>query len=120
MPRPTNLSERYPFREGEGFSEWWERLWYEGVLGDAAYGHTSRIARIRRGKWVAIPPQWRGQNTDKSTIRKRQSKAPRKMQRGAHATRNGMSYPVSKSERPTRQERKHDLKSELDAEGIVV
>jgi hypothetical protein len=38
-----------------------------------------RIARVRRGKRVIIPPEWRGRTTDKQTIRKRHSK----MQGGA-------------------------------------
>lgn len=37
-------------------------------------GAKSRIARIRRGKWVPIPAEWRCKTTHGSTIRKRNSK----------------------------------------------
>jgi hypothetical protein len=54
--------------------------WHAGHL-TRAYGSSVRIARIRRGKWTLIPNEWRGKTTDPSTIRKRQSKGPRKMRR---------------------------------------
>jgi len=41
-------------------------------------GSHSVIARMRRGKWVPIPPEWRGQVTHRQTIGKRQSKQTRK------------------------------------------
>lgn len=41
-------------------------------------GSHSVIARMRRGKYVPIPPEWRGKITTAQTIRKRQSKATRK------------------------------------------
>jgi hypothetical protein len=63
---------------GESFSDLWMRLWYAGELGDAAYGVSTRIARIRRGRWCRIPDQWRGRTTHRQTIRKRQSKGLRK------------------------------------------
>lgn len=37
-------------------------------------GQHTVIARIRRGKYVRIPPEWRGQVADRQTIRKRESK----------------------------------------------
>jgi hypothetical protein len=37
-------------------------------------GNSTPIARIRRGKYVRIPEQWRGQVTHPQTIRKRKSK----------------------------------------------
>ena len=77
----TRLMEEHPLHPGEDFSERWDRLWHEDKLPDSAYGHKSVIARIRRGKWVFIPPAWRGVKPDKSTIRKRQSKHPRKERR---------------------------------------
>lgn len=40
--------------------------------------------RIRRGKLVAIPEQWVGKITTKSTIRKRPSKQIRKLRRGPY------------------------------------
>lgn len=43
-----------------------------------ANGAHCPIARIRRGKYVVIPAEWRGKVTDPSTIRKRQSKQSRK------------------------------------------
>lgn len=42
------------------------------------------IARIRRGKYVRIPAEWRGKVTDRQTIRKRQSKHPRKLRKRRH------------------------------------
>lgn len=41
-------------------------------------GSHSVIARMRRGKYVPIPPEWRGKVTDRQTIRTRQSKMTRK------------------------------------------
>jgi hypothetical protein len=40
---------------------------------------TQRTTRIRRGKIVEIPEEWRGKVTDRQTIRKRPSKTTRKV-----------------------------------------
>lgn len=69
------------------FSEEWNRRWHAGELGPAAYGAKSVIARIRRGKWVFIPPEWRGKVPDKQTIRKHASKHPRKHRRSRYGSR---------------------------------
>lgn len=45
-----------------------------------------RETRVRRGKVVVIPEEWRGQTVDRQTIRKRPSKLTRKL-------RNAMKFP---------------------------
>lgn len=58
----------------EKFSDRWRDHWYAGNLPNPAYGNATRIARMRRGRYVMIPEAWRGQVTDRQTIRKRPSK----------------------------------------------
>lgn len=67
------------------------------------------IARIRRGRRVLIPEAWRGKVTDRQTRRKRQSRLPRKLRRGAE---NG--YPLKGELRLTVQERRAPQASEWD------
>lgn len=48
-----------------------------------------RETRVRRGKVVVIPEEWRGKTTNRQTIRKRPSKLTRKLRnatkfRGVH------------------------------------
>lgn len=86
------------------FSEEWKRRWHAGELGPNSYGAKTVIARMRRGKWVFIPPQWRGKVTDKQTIRKRASKHPHKQRRTRYGSRRLI---VEKgADRMTVQERK--------------
>lgn len=74
--------------DGESFSDAWKRCWYADTLGDGAYGQRSVIARIRRGKWVVIPAEWRGKVTHPQTVAKRESKMTRKARNERHAIRN--------------------------------
>jgi hypothetical protein len=61
----------------EEFQREWRRRWYAGDLHDSAYGASTRIARIRRGKYQRIPPQWRGQVVHSLTKRQRKDRVPR-------------------------------------------
>lgn len=66
-----SLIDEHPMLPGEDSWQWWDRLWHEGKLPDKAYGRSSVIARMRRGKRVVIPAQWRGRDVHRQTIRKR-------------------------------------------------
>lgn len=59
------------------------------------------IARIRRGKRVVIPPEWRGKTVTRETRQKRQSRLTRKARRGAIS-----GYPAKGEQRLTVQERR--------------
>lgn len=74
----TDLEKRFPRDEGEDFMDWWKRAWHADALGDAAYGQKTPIGRMRRGKYVLIPPEWRGKVPNSNQIRKRQSKRRRR------------------------------------------
>lgn len=58
------------------------RIIYTEGLDHRLNGQHTVIARIRRGKYVLIPSEWRGKTTNSRTIRKRQSKRHRKRGRG--------------------------------------
>lgn len=88
------------WKDGEWVREYL-RKWHQGIL-PSAYGNSARIGRMRRGKYVRIPPEWRGQTTDPSTIRKRQSKKPHKMHRLNHVT--GERLTVQERRAPTIEE----------------
>ena len=53
---------------------------YRRELPDAAYGQRTVIARMRRGKYVVIPPAWRGRCTHRQTIKKRAIRKQEKKQ----------------------------------------
>jgi hypothetical protein len=55
-------------------------------------GQHTVIARIRRGRWVYIPPAWRGKTTDRQTIRKRPSKMTRKARNAADRHKPGRGW----------------------------
>lgn len=49
--------------------------WTDDTVYWPANAPSSRIARIRRGKYVRIPEPWRGKVTDRQTRRKRRLRA---------------------------------------------
>lgn len=61
------------------------------------------MTRIRRGKEVEIPEEWRGQVTHPQTIRKRPSKYPRKLRRYV-CTNNARPHRIRRSRQEERKE----------------
>lgn len=74
-----------------------------------------RIARIRRGKYVRIPAEWRGRFPVDAQISQRQSKHPRKHRRGDQRRRSGgKRLPVKGDLRLARDERRAPDAAEWD------
>lgn len=64
----------------EDFSDRWRDHWYAYSFSDKAYGESTRIARMRRGRYVMIPEAWRGKTrTRPKNERRNEARLPREL-----------------------------------------